>query len=260
MTKELRSALLIFLLPVLVGCQMGPGWRLRQAQLRTYQVYRKYQGVNGQLAQSEMERQQLAQSLDVANQRLANLASERSMLHQQYQELLTSLPTPGYNPLGGAQSEQLAELARKYPRFEYDPATGVSRFNGDLLFSSGSDEIRSEGAQVLREFAKIMNQPEASQLHILVVGHTDSQPVVQPSTKARHETNWELSAHRATRVVRALAVDGISEPRLGLAGYNQYQPAAPNSSDSSRQLNRRVEIYILAPNAQIAARPIESAR
>ncbi|MCA9033143.1 MAG: OmpA family protein, partial [Planctomycetaceae bacterium] len=144
--------------------------------------------------------------------------------------------------------------------FEYDPATGVSRFNGDLLFSSGSDEIRSEGAQVLREFAKIMNQPEASQLHILVVGHTDSQPVVQPSTKARHETNWELSAHRATRVVRALAVDGISEPRLGLAGYNQYQPAAPNSSDSSRQLNRRVEIYILAPNAQIAARPIESAR
>lgn len=261
MTKELRSALLIAALPFLAGCGFGPGWQVRQAQLRTYQVYRQNQGLNGQLASTqqmlnmaEMEKQQLAQSLDVANSRLANLANERSLLHQQYQDLLTGLPAPGHNPLGGSQSEQLAALAKRYPQFEYDPNTGVSRFNGDLLFASGSDVIRPDGLNILREFARIMNEPEARQLHILVVGHTDDQPVVTPATKAKHETNWELSAHRSTRVVRALAGEGINEPRMGLAGYNQYQPAAPNSSDNSRQQNRRVEIYVLAPDAQIAGR------
>ncbi len=263
MTKELRSALLIAALPFLAAGCMAPAWQARQAQLRTYQVYRQNQGLNSQLSmsqqmlsQAELEKQQLAQTLDVANQRLANLANERSLLHQQYQELLTALPAPGSNPLNGALSQQLVELARRHPQFEYDPSTGVCRFNGDLMFSSGSDVIRSDGMHILREFARIMNEPDARQLHILVVGHTDDQPVVLPSTKANHETNWELSAHRSTRVVRALAGEGVSEPRMGLAGYNQYQPAAANSNDSGRQTNRRVEIYVLAPDAQIASREV----
>ena len=39
---------------------------------------------------------------------------------------------------------------------------------------------------------------------------------------------------------------------MGVAGYSMFQPVAPNDSDESRQRNRRVEIYILAPDAQVA--------
>jgi chemotaxis protein MotB len=40
---------------------------------------------------------------------------------------------------------------------------------------------------------------------------------------------------------------------MGVAGYNKYQPLVPNTNDSSRQQNRRVELFVLAPETAIAA-------
>lgn len=252
----------------LSGCNsMAPQWQLRQSQHQTYQVYRHSQQLAGHLGQSqqmaaqlatekqlaEQRASQLQQELTVANQRLSNLASERSKLHEQYKHLLAGLPAPN-NPLSGNANRRFEELSRKYPDFEFDPVTGISKFNGDLLFAVGSDEVRPEGLKLLREFAGIMNDGDARQFNILVVGHTDDQPVVKSTTRARHATNWELSAHRATAVVKQLAGFGLSEPRMGVAGYNQYQPVVPNTSESSRQKNRRVEIFILAPDASVAGR------
>jgi chemotaxis protein MotB len=243
------------------GCAMQPSWQVRRAQAGAVAAQRQNQllasqisGMSSQLSQAEWDRQQLMASLQTAEQRIANLQAERHQLHQQF---LTGLPAPGASPLNSALTRQLAELSQRYPQFEFDPFTGTSRFHDDLLFASGSDEIRDQGINLLREFAKIMIQPEAREFHILVVGHTDDRPVVQPTTRARHETNWELSAHRATRVARFLAAEGIAEPRLGIAGYNQYQPAAANSTDTGRQRNRRAEIYILAPDARIAGRDLQ---
>jgi chemotaxis protein MotB len=119
----------------------------------------------------------------------------------------------------------------------------------------GSDEIRPEAAALLGEFAAIMNSAEARPFKVLVVGHTDDIPIKRTGTAARHATNWELSVHRATSVIHALARQGIAEDRMGATGYSMYQPVAPNSSDTNRQQNRRVEIYILAADAPVAMRP-----
>ena len=232
--------------------------RLRESQLQTLKLYRENQCLTGQaemagqlaMENSQLE-QQLAssqQNLDLTNQRLANLNAERAQLSEKYSNLLTGLK----NPLSGGTNRRFEELSKKYPEFEFDPVTGVSRFNGDLLFESGSDVVRTDGSALLREFAGIMNDPEAKQFHILVVGHTDDLDVVKPGTRAKHETNWELSAHRATAVVRQLAKIGLSEPRMGVAGYNKFQPVTANADDAARQQNRRVEIYILAPDATVA--------
>ena len=210
------------------------------AQLPGY-LFQELQNLQQSLAAAQ-------QNLDIANQRLANLNSERSQLQDKYSSMLAGLK----NPLGGNANRRFEELAKKYPEFEFDPVTGVSRFNGDLLFASGSDAIRSEGSELLREFASIMNDPDARQFHILVVGHTDDHEVVKPGTKVKHETNWELSAHRATAVVRQLGKIGLDEPRMGVAGYSKFQPVSANIDDSARQQNRRVEIYILAPDAAVA--------
>ena len=268
MSKDMRKFLALLTLgSSLAGCyQAVPQWQLRQSQLRTYQVYRHGQQLAGELGQSQMmasqlaaEKQQLSQELAVANQRLANLAQERSKLHDKYKHLLTTLPAPA-NPLDAGLTRMFEELCRRYPDFEFDPIAGVARFNGELLFATGSNEIRPDGLRVLQDFARVMNESSSRQFNILVVGHTDDQPVVKPSTRARHETNWELSAHRATAVVRQLSKYGLAEARMGIAGYNKYQPAVPNTGDANRQQNRRVEIFVLPADASIASREKEKSR
>lgn len=281
MSIDMRKLLLILVAVSLVGCRCYvPQKRLRQSQLQTYRIYHKNRQLAGELGQMQMsmgqvmlEKQQteaqaaaLQQSLaaaqrdlSVANQRIDNLAQERSKIHQEYKNLLTSLPAPD-NPLHGSVNRRFEELARKYPDFEFDPVTGVSKFNGDLLFATGSNQIRPEGLKLLQEFASIMNSTDARQFNILVVGHTDDQPVVTESTRTRHETNWELSAHRATAVVRQLAKNGLAEARMGAAGYSMFQPKVPNRDDGARQQNRRVEIFVLAPDAAVAGREIKPIR
>lgn len=264
MSPDIRKFMLACSVVSLFGCNLyAPSWQLRQAQLRTYEMYHAQQQMAGQLSESQMmlgqmasDKSQLEQELSIANQRLQNLAQERSQLHDQVKHLLTTLPAPN-NPLSGNTNRRFEELSRKYPEFEFDPATGVSKFNGDLLFPTGSDEIQPTGMKILQEFASIMNSGDAQQFNILVVGHTDDQPVVKTATKAKHPTNWDLSAHRATAVVKQLSQFGLTEPRMGLAGYSKFQPKTPNVSDGARQQNRRVEIFILAPDAAVAGRDVQ---
>ena len=49
-----------------------------------------------------------------------------------------------------------------------------------------------------------------------------------------------------------LSRDGIKDTRMGAAGYSMYQPVVENKDSASRQKNRRVEIFVLAPDALIA--------
>jgi chemotaxis protein MotB len=254
-----RLLCLTMVTAVSAGCGGVPMSQFRAAQYQTLMTHRQLAQTSQIANQLASEKQQLEQmtaqlhgELGVANQRLANLGAEREELTMRYANLLTSLQN-SESPLGGAATKRFEELARKYPEFEFDPYTGVSKFTGDLLFASGSADIRGEGQPLLQEFARIMNDPEARQFNILVVGHTDDQPVAKSATKNKHRNNWELSAHRATSVVTELSRYGLTEQRLGVAGYSMYQPVAPNANEPTRQQNRRVEIYILAPDASIAS-------
>jgi chemotaxis protein MotB len=267
-----RACVCGLLLAALAGCNAVPMYQFQQSQLQTLSLYRQNQSLAGQLAgasqtaeQLAMEKQQLEQitgqmhgelqaaqqQLQLSNERLANLGSERQDLHSRYSNLLASLQS-GENPLSGSANRRFEELARKYPEFQFDPYTGVSKFTGDLLFATGSAELRTDASPLLQEFAQIMNDPDARPFNILVVGHTDDQPIKKASTKAKHGSNWELSAHRATAVVGALSKLGLAEHRMGIAGYSKFQPVAANADDSGRQRNRRVEIFILANDAKIA--------
>src|SRR5690606_13117755 len=96
-------------------------------------------------------------------------------------------------------------LAAKYPEFEFDPVAGVAKFNGSLLFATGSDALRPEAHRLLQDFSQIMNDAVARNFNVLVVGHTDDVRIAKEATRAKHPTNWDLSAHRATAVVRQLA-------------------------------------------------------
>lgn len=238
-------------------CCMGPdncGCQMQAAQL-----YQQNQALASANWQSTMAAQQLQQALSAANQRLDNLRAERSQLQQRYIALLER-QHGRRSPLSPEATERFKMLQQKYPQFEFDPNTGVSRFANEILFASGSSEIRDEGRKILRDFAAIMNDGDASKLNILVVGHTDDRPIGHDYVRAHHPTNWNLSTDRSDAVVLELSRDGMRDTRMGAAGYSMYQPVVENKDASSRQKNRRVEIFVLAPDALIAGWDPNSAR
>ena len=259
----LSAGLMLFAL-VPMGCHHAPPRNaLQQSQLRAQQLYQQNKSLamerNGmgatasQLAadKAALEQQYMAakQSLDAANARLGNLASSNSQLEERMKTLMVK---GGNSPLSADANRRLEELRKKYKDFDFDPQTGVSKFSTDLLFSSGSDEVQPRAKQVLEEFAQIMNQGDARGLKVLVSGHTDDKPVSRKAVADRHQDNMGLSAHRALSVMRALRKSGINENRMGISGYGPYQPVEPNSTEQTRQKNRRVEIYVLAPDAPVA--------
>lgn len=71
---------------------------------------------------------------------------------------------------------------------------------------------------------------------LTVVGHTDS------SGSESH--NQKLSEDRAVSVARYLESKNVNPLRLATSGKGESEPIASNSSESGRQANRRVEIYV----------------
>lgn len=255
----------LLLVAIQSGCNHVPMWQYRSSQAQARQLY----GYNKTLADERDQAQWMASSaiqekqqaeqalaslhseLDIANKRLANLQTERSELHDRYKTLLTNARN-GQSPLSNDATRRFQALAEKYPEFEFDPNTGISKFHSDILFASGSDAIKSSATPLLREFSNIMNDGEARRLNILVVGHTDDKAIRKDRTKQAHPTNWHLSTNRANSVVLQLSKLGLNDARMGAAGYSKHQPVVPNVNEPARQRNRRVEIFVLAPDAVVA--------
>lgn len=143
-------------------------------------------------------------------------------------------------------SDALDEFIRKHPDIVERVGNAV-RWKADLLFPLGSDQLATsadiQGA--LREFAQIVNLPEAAELDLVVVGHTCTTPIRKPETLKDHKTNWHLSAHRAIAVMRLLSDVGVGESRIGVMGYGELRPIADNSTPEGKERNRRVEIFLV---------------
>jgi chemotaxis protein MotB len=146
---------------------------------------------------------------------------------------------------------QLSDLARRYPHLHYDPQTGISKLDNDVLFPSGDTQIKGEAERVLREFARIMQSPDAKHLKVMVVGHTDDAGIKGREIRSKYPNNWALSTARAAAVAAKLKDAGISDQRMGVAGYAEHQPISPNDTADSRSRNRRVEIFVVGPDTPI---------
>jgi chemotaxis protein MotB len=114
----------------------------------------------------------------------------------------------------------------------------VLRLSDSLLFDSGNDALDERARRVVaRLAAELRDRP----VDIRVEGHTDDRPI----KTARFRSNWDLSTARATTIVAALAAEGIAPGRLSAAGYGEFHPIAPNTTDEGRKQNRRVDIVVM---------------
>lgn len=110
-----------------------------------------------------------------------------------------------------------------------------------LLFKTGSYEITDRANEVLGKVAMVLkNQPD---LEFMVEGHTDAIPF---NGSGIISDNWDLSAMRATTVVRLLQKKhGLDPARMVAAGRGEYRPVADNATKEGRAANRRTRIVVL---------------
>lgn len=108
------------------------------------------------------------------------------------------------------------------------------------FFDSGSPKIKPGAEDAFARVAQILQEHGSP---VRIEGHTDPVPI----HNSRFASNWELSTARATEIVKTLIEKyGIAPERMSAAGYAEFHPVASNDSPKSRQLNRRVDVVILA--------------
>nr|NJM02435.1 flagellar motor protein MotB [Desulfobacula sp.] len=114
----------------------------------------------------------------------------------------------------------------------------IVNINGQALFGSGSASLNPSAAPVMDDLVDILHDyPDYT---VNIKGHTDDLPI---STEI-FPSNWELSAIRATTVLRYLISRGLLPDRLTATGYGDIMPLLPNTSEENRAQNRRVEFVL----------------
>ncbi len=113
----------------------------------------------------------------------------------------------------------------------------VLEINESVLFDVGRADLKAPGAAFLERLAPTLS---GGRFRISVEGHTDSVPIAT----RRFPSNWELSAARASTVVRRLIGLGIAPERLRAIGYADTRPVADNESAEGRARNRRVDLLL----------------
>jgi chemotaxis protein MotB len=125
----------------------------------------------------------------------------------------------------------------------------------EILFPSGSAEVKEEGKDVLMRLGEALIGVEDKM--IVIEGHTDDVPIIGGLAN-RFPTNWELSTARAVSVVRYLsATAGLDPTRLSAVGFGQYHPVSENDTEEGRAKNRRIEIKLIPiePGSDVLADP-----
>ncbi|PTQ80572.1 chemotaxis protein MotB [Nitrosospira multiformis] len=111
--------------------------------------------------------------------------------------------------------------------------------NAKVLFAPGQAVVEQNSARILEAVAQVLKDNDYP---IQVEGHTDSIPIVTD----KFPSNWELSAVRASSVVRLLIGSGIEAARLTAVGYGENRPVDSNDTEDGRTRNRRVTVMILS--------------
>jgi chemotaxis protein MotB len=113
----------------------------------------------------------------------------------------------------------------------------------EVFFDTGQAVLKPEGRAELDKIAAVLLEvskqipPEIAWV-LRVDGHTDVRPI------AGGRTNWDLSAARAIAVVQYLISKGLPPQRLVAAGFGEFQPIDPGTTEEAYSRNRRIELKL----------------
>jgi chemotaxis protein MotB len=113
----------------------------------------------------------------------------------------------------------------------------------EVFFDTGQSVLKPEGRSELDKIAAVLLDvtqkiPQDIAWVLRVDGHTDVRPI------GGGRTNWDLSAARAIAVVQYLISKGMPPQRLVAAGFGEFQPIDPATSEEAYSRNRRIELKL----------------
>jgi chemotaxis protein MotB len=179
-----------------------------------------------------------------------NLEREKAALEQELEDRMTSMSREKEDEIQRVQATYdtlVADLKAEIEQGQVTITQLADRLSVSMvdriLFPSGEAAITPDGLKVLERVGKVLKNTERK--IIRVEGHTDTVPI-SAKLLDTFPTNWELSAARATNVVRFLQDHvGISPKRLEAVGLSEYHPVATNTTAQGRSQNRRIELSVL---------------
>ncbi len=190
--------------------------------------------LESQRASLEKQRDSLAKEKDTLTQQVAALEQQRAHLQASEKQVEAR-----YDTLLANLNEEVKKGQLQVRQLRGMLTVDVAE---QLFFDSGRATLKETGKQLLQKVAESLKGYEDKAIRI--VGHTDNVPITKGLQKV-YPSNWELSAARATTVVRFLQDAGIAPERLLATGRAEYAPVAPNESAEGRQKNRRIEITLI---------------
>jgi chemotaxis protein MotB len=118
--------------------------------------------------------------------------------------------------------------------------------SSSAFYQSGSARFKREAVPILLQIVEILRNFDFDAYEIKVEGHTDDVPM----RSAQFPSNWELSAARATNIVRFLIANDLKPELMQATGHAETKPKVPNLDaqgtpiPQNREINRRVVIKI----------------
>jgi chemotaxis protein MotB len=158
------------------------------------------------------------------------------------------------DPLRKATEQKLLNLADKISdalkplvqsgqvRLTRLPRGLAVEINASVLFAPGQAALQPDSIGGLQAVAQVIARADNP---VQVEGHTDNVPIAS----SQYPSNWELSAARASSVVRVFLANGVAAHRLTAIGYAENRPVEDNDTPEHRARNRRVTLLILAEGA-----------
>lgn len=159
----------------------------------------------------------------------------------------TVVPMPFIRPdeLALSKLEQQIDALAKEEGLDQEITTRIEQrglvvsISNTAFFALGDAGLRPAIVPALDRVAGVL---KSDPHYIRIEGHTDNTPI----RTSRYPSNWELSAVRATTIVRFLVERHDFPPtRLSAAGYGEYYPRVRNTTEANRALNRRVDFVVL---------------
>ncbi len=153
---------------------------------------------------------------------------------------------PGSVPLNTIKPALAAEMESMIDNTQLDDSVDLTysgdritlQIDGRYLFDSGRADLKDRARYIFANLGQMFR--DYPDYRIAIRGHTDDQAIAT----RQFPSNWELSAVRATTVLRYFIEQGIEPERMSATGYADYLPLVENTNAENRARNRRVEFVL----------------
>lgn len=195
----------------------------------------------------------LSMTITELRQRIAALETENAALEATVRKLKEDAAS-----LQKMKEEKVREVSSTYEKLLLNMKNEISQgqvtiselkgkltvnMEAAILFDTGRADVKDDGLEILSKMVETLKGVKDKAIRI--EGHTDNVQITGALAR-QFPTNWELSAARATNVVKYLQQQGIDPASLSAAAFAEYRPVADNGDKDGRAKNRRIEITLVA--------------